>query len=375
MGGAPHVAAPGGIAQGHARRDAGDERGAHRPEVATADAGDDVGLRGRPSRSAREIECAVGARQSVESGLREVRRAARPERHRQAAHAVRQRGRRERHRVGGEDRHLVLVDLEQVEAAQPLRDVGQRARRAQPARLHGQQQRVEVAVDDALEVLPEQLRRLQVHLEARDEVHVQRVQLPEQRHEAGPGPSRHAAVQHLAAALAAVVEQLDPVVRVRHLDQRGVRRQARQRVEEVVRAHRQVVADLQHRDDLPVGRQRGVQPPSAYAIPPHSSTGPERTSRPWIMSHTNVPMTPTRFRRAGGAPPADASGGSVTRPAAAGTSRPRPRRPRCPAASPARCGTRRPPAGTRAGAPRCGAARTAPRRPASRRPRRRRRPG
>src|SRR4051812_18347989 len=29
-------------------------------------------------------------------------------------------------------------------------------------------------------------------------------------------------------------------------------------------------------------------------MPPHSSTGASRGSRPWIMSQTNVPMTPTR---------------------------------------------------------------------------------
>src|SRR5688572_10979247 len=33
---------------------------------------------------------------------------------------------------------------------------------------------------------------------------------------------------------------------------------------------------------------------SAYVIPPHSSTGSSRGSRPWMMSQTKVPMTPKR---------------------------------------------------------------------------------
>src|SRR5678816_999063 len=31
-------------------------------------------------------------------------------------------------------------------------------------------------------------------------------------------------------------------------------------------------------------------------MPPHSSTGAERGSRPWITSHTKEPITPTRRR-------------------------------------------------------------------------------
>src|SRR3954454_6746853 len=32
-------------------------------------------------------------------------------------------------------------------------------------------------------------------------------------------------------------------------------------------------------------------------MPPHSSTGASRGSRPWITSHTKLPITPTRFFR------------------------------------------------------------------------------
>src|SRR5690348_9174111 len=42
-------------------------------------------------------------------------------------------------------------------------------------------------------------------------------------------------------------------------------------------------------------------PASAYVIPPHSASGAWAGSRPWISSHTNVPITPTR-RRFIGAP-------------------------------------------------------------------------
>src|SRR3982751_2220385 len=34
-----------------------------------------------------------------------------------------------------------------------------------------------------------------------------------------------------------------------------------------------------------------------YVIPPHSSIGTARASRPWMTSHTKVPMTPMRFFR------------------------------------------------------------------------------
>src|SRR5689334_20947404 len=37
-------------------------------------------------------------------------------------------------------------------------------------------------------------------------------------------------------------------------------------------------------------------PPRPYAMPPHSSTGAERGSRPWITSQTKDPITPTRRR-------------------------------------------------------------------------------
>ena len=63
------------------------------------------------------------------------------------AHAGAQRRRRERHRIGREHRHLVLVHLEEVEAAAPLAHVRDRPQRAQPVRLHGPRQHVQVAVD------------------------------------------------------------------------------------------------------------------------------------------------------------------------------------------------------------------------------------
>src|SRR5687768_17437659 len=37
----------------------------------------------------------------------------------------------------------------------------------------------------------------------------------------------------------------------------------------------------------------------AYVMPPHSSTGTCRASRPWSVSQTKVPMTPSRLRRLG----------------------------------------------------------------------------
>src|SRR5689334_21550093 len=41
------------------------------------------------------------------------------------------------------------------------------------------------------------------------------------------------------------------------------------------------------------GGRLASSPPSAYAMPPHSSVGGASGSRPWMRSQTSDPMTPT----------------------------------------------------------------------------------
>ena len=142
---------------------------------------------------------------------------------------VRERRRRERHRIGRHHRQLVFVHLQQIEARAPRGDVLEWTRRAKSRRLHAQHERMQIAVDRAAIVLPDQLRRLELELEAADQVDVQRIEIAEQRLESEPVPRRHAAGQSLAASLVAVVAQLDAIVRVRHRDRRRVRRGATQR--------------------------------------------------------------------------------------------------------------------------------------------------
>src|SRR3982074_3469291 len=86
-------------------------------------------------------------RETLEPGRGEINDTATTERDRQRADTVGERDRRQRHRVAGHHVHLVLVHLYEIETPAPCPGIGKRPERPRPVRLHGQQQRVDVAVD------------------------------------------------------------------------------------------------------------------------------------------------------------------------------------------------------------------------------------
>src|SRR5262245_52213816 len=114
---------------------------------------------------------------------------------------------------------------------------------------------MQIAVDRTAIVLPNQLRRVQLELEATDHVDVQRIEIGEQRLEAEPVPWRYATGQSLAATLIAVIAQLHAVVLMRYGDGGCVRRGASQRADEAMRFVGEIVAYAHERHDLPVVRQ------------------------------------------------------------------------------------------------------------------------
>jgi hypothetical protein len=67
-------------------------------------------------------------------------------------------------------------------------------------------------------MLAHELCRFEIHLEAADEVDVQRVHVAEQRGEPGPRPAWHSALQNFAAPLVIHIAKLHFVICVRPLD-------------------------------------------------------------------------------------------------------------------------------------------------------------
>src|SRR3990170_7293913 len=118
---------------------------------------------------------------------------------------------------------------------------------------------MKVAVDRTAEMLPHELRGLEIELEAADQIDVQRVQIREQRLETEPAPPRNAAGQPLASALSALVVERDTIVGVRDFDRRGARRRAVQLRYELARRVGEVRPDFEDRHQLPVVRQRRIE--------------------------------------------------------------------------------------------------------------------
>src|SRR5439155_1540630 len=98
-------------------------------------------------------------------------------------------------RIVAELPHLFLVELHDIEAAEPRRRIGERLRHARAVGLLAEKQAVQVGVEEAGEAPAQQLRGREVHLVARDEVDVQRVHVRDEGPELRPGPGRHAAPQ------------------------------------------------------------------------------------------------------------------------------------------------------------------------------------
>src|SRR6476469_6007551 len=111
---------------------------------------------------------------------------------------------------------------------------------------------MQVTVDRPAKVLAYQLRRLEVQLEAADQVDVERIEIAEQRLEPEPAPLRNAARQSLAASRVAQVVEHDAVVWLGNLDRRGVWRGVIHRCDELTRRVGQIAAHLEDRHELPV---------------------------------------------------------------------------------------------------------------------------
>jgi len=234
--GAEHVAAPGRIQRVHRQR-----RNARRAD------GGRVPAAGLPLAPA------------VEPGRRDVGGTPGTQRHHQERDAGRHRFRGERERIGGELAHLILVELDHVEAAEPLGGVGQGLEDPESVVLHAQKQTVQVGVDRPAKPPPERLRGAESKLESGDEVDVERVEVGHHGAQLAPGPGRHAARHPLGAPLVRQVVQHHPVVRDRHLDAAGAGREPAKASQQRLRPRRQVVADLDQRHDLPARRHARVE--------------------------------------------------------------------------------------------------------------------
>ena len=116
--------------------------------------------RALPSRRRRRDE--RGAQGAPHAGILEIDDPTLAQGHEEGADAGPKRRGRERQRIAREHRDLVLVHLQEVEAGAPRGHFGERAKRAEPRRLHPQRERMQVRVDRSLEVLPNQLRRREV---------------------------------------------------------------------------------------------------------------------------------------------------------------------------------------------------------------------
>src|SRR5206468_11480893 len=72
-------------------------------------------------------------------------------------------------RIRSQLAHLVLVQLHDVETAEPPRGLGQGARDSSAVRFLCQEKAVKIGVDESGESAPQELRGLEIHLETRDE--------------------------------------------------------------------------------------------------------------------------------------------------------------------------------------------------------------
>src|SRR5437773_1384396 len=118
---------------------------------------------------------------------------------------------------------------------------------------------MQIGVHRARKTAPQQLRRFEIQLESGNEVDVQRVEIPDEWPELGPGPGRDAAGHLLAAPLCRFVPQRDAIVWFWHLEKTCVVRRASECAEERVSLRREIPAYLDKRDDLPVIRQGRIE--------------------------------------------------------------------------------------------------------------------
>src|SRR5450759_1476381 len=118
---------------------------------------------------------------------------------------------------------------------------------------------MQIAVDRTAEVLPGQLSSLEVELEAADQIDVERVQVGQEGLQAQPAPFGDTPAQPLAAALVAQVVKRYTIVRVWHLDRRGVRGGPVEIGDELPGGLREVAPDLEDWNELPFRWKRGIE--------------------------------------------------------------------------------------------------------------------
>jgi hypothetical protein len=103
------------------------------------------------------------------------------------------------------------------------------------------------------------LRDFEVDLESTDEIDVKGVEVIEKRLESEPVPRRNSAGELLTAALGALVIETYTIVEVRYFDSFSIRRKLFQSMKKFFCARREVVSDLDDRNDLPVIAQGCIE--------------------------------------------------------------------------------------------------------------------
>ena len=217
---APHVAASSGVAAvRHLRNSRRHQLCADCPER----------LRARRARQ-RDPRHAAHHVEFVEPGRREVHGPARAERDDQRTHAVGERAVAASARSSGAIiASSSSIHLDEIEAAAPLGDVGKRTQCAQAVGLHGEHDRVQVAVDQARKSCRSSCALARSSSNPLMRFHVQRIEIAHERRQPDPAPTQDAAREDFAAALRICIEKLNAVVAVGHHDRLRIRRDALQR--------------------------------------------------------------------------------------------------------------------------------------------------
>src|SRR5215204_2873513 len=118
---------------------------------------------------------------------------------------------------------------------------------------------MEVGIDRLLKPLTQSLGSTETHLEARDEIDVQSVEISHHWAQLRPSPARHAARHALAASLAGLIVEHDPVVWCCDLDTPATRCEVRQSTEELLGFASEIPSHLDQGDDLPIRREASVE--------------------------------------------------------------------------------------------------------------------
>ena len=113
---------------------------------------------------------------------------------------------------------------------------------------------MQVRVDEARKATSQQLGRLERHLETRDEVDVERVDVANQRTQLRPGPGGDAAAHLLAAPLRRFIAERHAVVGLGDFHKPGDGWHVVERANEFIRFRGEIAAHFDERHELPVIR-------------------------------------------------------------------------------------------------------------------------